>query len=786
MARSSRMPATADASFPGLGADVRVIYDDRAVPHIFAATETDAYRALGYVVARDRLFQMYLQTLAAAGRLTEVAGARALPLDREIRGLGLTASAEALAQREVGGPEFTAATHAYAEGVNAYIDGMPGSALPLEFRLLGKRPERWAPIDSYRLLGRMGYTLAYLDTEGERYAAAARVGFAAANALFPTTTPIQEPIQPNGRNAPRFDTRPLTPPGTPDTAARVFAAAREAFLPSALLVDPLEEPRAYASNNWAVGPRRSANGHALLAGDPHLDLTLPSIWYEAHLVVPGKLDAYGVTIPGAPFIVIGFNRDVAWSLTNTSADVLDFYTEQVDDTTAPTFQMVDSTQVRLIPRVEVYRDAAGAVVATDTLYFGMRGPLKKVAGRWMSMRWTVFEAGTEPEAFFAAQRATSVAELHAGFGRWFKAPAQNLVAADRAGHIALRSTGRFPMRPGDGRGDSIRDGTLTRSDWRGDVPLDAYPRAFDPAQGFVASANQQPLDPATSPYWWGGDYDPWRALRINQILRADSSVTADEMRAFQTDPLSARAQLFVGRIVAAGRNAQRTVAQDRDKLAQATTLLGEWDARYTKDNRRAVLFEETMAELANRTWDELLPDSGGRRVATPPSAVLFQLLSDSTSTWWDDRRTARRETRDEIVGAALVAALDRVIAQRGPPDSDGWRWDHVRFANVNHLLRLPGLSATNIPVQGGSGTLSPSSGSGSHGPSWRMVIDLGPEIQGWTTYPGGQSGNPLSDRYRDRIELWSRGELEAVRFPRNAEQMAAGEVSSSLTLRPRR
>jgi penicillin amidase len=443
--------------------------------------------------------------------------------------------------------------------------------------------------------------------------------------------------------------------------------------------------------------------------------------------------------------------------------------------------------LRVMPRVEIYRDEAGRAVATDTVYYTFRGPLKRVGAQWMSMQWTVLQSGTEPQALLEAQRATSVAELQAAFGKSFKAPAQNIVSADRAGHIALRSTGRFPMRAGDGRGDSVRDGRSVRSDWRGDVPLNAYPQSFDPPQGFVASANQQPLDPTTSPYWWGGSYDPWRALRINQILRDDSSVTVDEMRAYQTDPLSARAVLFMNRLVVGGRNALRDpAAPNRDKLERAVRLLSEWDARYTKDNRRAVLFEETMTELTGRTWDELLPDSGGRRVATPPSAVLFQLLADSASLWWDDHRTRAREMRDDVIAAALVAALDRAIERRGPPESDGWRWDRVRFANVSHLLRLPALSASNIPVQGGTGTLSPSSGGGGHGASWRMVVDLGPEIQAWTIYPGGQSGNPLSDRYRDRIEKWSKGELEHVRFPRTPAQLADSAVSASLTFRPRR
>ena len=668
---------------------------------------------------------------------------------------------------------------AYTKGVNAYIDQMTPSDLPLEFRLIGKRPERWAVVNAYYLLARMGYTLAYLDTEGERYAAASRIGFAAADALFPTVEPIQEPIQPTGQTSPRFDFRPLPPPGAPDPAARVFADAYDAVLPR-----DEDTPRVYASNNWAVSPRRSANGHALLAGDPHLDLTLPAIWYEAHVVVPGKLDVYGVTIPGAPFIIIGFNRDVAWSFTNNGVDVLDFYEEEVDDAQRPLHLRSEGALKPINSRLEIYLDPNGEVIVQDTTRFTNRGPLRKIGNRWLSMRWTVLEAGTEPKAFLVAQKARSVEELHAAFGAWFKAPSQNFIAADRGGHIGLRSTGRFPIRRGN-RGDSVTDGRTTGSDWTGDVPLQSYPQAFDPAQGYVASANQQPLDPASSPYWWGGSFDPWRALRINELLRADSSVTIDEMRQYQTDPGSVRARLFMPRLVAAAQNVLRKspAGPAHDKLASALSLLQQWDMRYTKDNRRAVLFEQTMSELPAATWDELLDESGKQRVATPPSAVLLRLMADSTSVWWDDRRTLVRETRDNIIAATLSNALGNVMTRRGGPDNDAWRWDRVRFANIGHLLRLPSLAASNIPVQGGPGTLAPSAGSGSHGPSWRMVVDLGPEIRAWSTYPGGQSGNPLSARYRDRVDGWSRGELEEVRFPRSPDQLS--QRASTLTLTAR-
>jgi penicillin amidase len=260
------------------------------------------------------------------------------------------------------------------------------------------------------------------------------------------------------------------------------------------------------------------------------------------------------------------------------------------------------------------------------------------------------------------------------------------------------------------------------------------------------------------------------------------------MRLYQRDPGSARADLFVPYFLAASRHLLATGATsvDRATLAEAARLLAQWDRRYTRDNRRAVLYEGAMRELVNRTWDELRVDTtdGSARVATPAGAVLAELLADSASVWWDDRGTPRRETRDEILGASLVGALEHAKHQYGSPDGDGWRWDHIRKANVNHLLRLPALSALDIPVQGGPGTLSPSAGTGTMGPSWRMVVELGPELRAWATYPGGQSGNPVSPRYRDRLALWTAGQLEPVRFPRTADALDAAHRVATLTLQP--
>jgi penicillin amidase len=728
----------------GLDSSVRVFYDRRGVPHIFAHNTLDAYRALGFVVARDRLFQLEVQTRAADGTLTELVGAAALPLDREARALGFPRAAEqAYAAMDTTGLPYRSA-RAYADGVNLWIRHMGPWDVPLEYKLLGRRPARWKPINTLHLLNRMSLTLAHDLDEREHAAFAAAVGDSAADGLAPVHSPLQEPIVP-APGEPRWIARHLPPPGPADTAARAFASAEE-------------RNDDVGSNNWAVSPRRTRAGYALLAGDPHLDLTLPSIWYEAHIIVPGERDVYGVTIPGSPVTVIGFNRDLAWTLTNTGADVLDEYAETVDDPARPTRYKVDGQWRALEQRMEVYRNPNGRVIATDTIRYSHRGPLTHVSDRWISTRWTALEPSDALSAFDGAAKARTVAELLKGFES-FRVPAQNVLVADRAGTIAIRSNGRFPIRPGDGKGTRIFDGSTSASDWIGDRPLAEYPQATNPAQGFLASANQEPYDPATFSGYLGVSWpSPWRAMRINAALRADSAMTPDAMRRLQTDPGSARADYFVPFFLRGARG------------TEGARLLGQWDRRYTRENERAVLFETAMRELKRRAWHRLGD-------AWPEETILAELLADSTSAWWD-------VPRDSVLTASLSAALDTVRRRYGPPDGGGWRWDRVRTANIYHLLGIPAFSRLALPMAGGTSTISPLEGLGIHGPSWRMVVELGPTVRAWAIYPGGQSGNPISSRYADRIPRWMAGELDSLAIPRTPEDVATSGDAAIVELEP--
>ena len=783
-AAAVNFPAVQSRSIPGLQKPVRVVFDDRGVPHVFAESELDAFRALGFVVARDRLFQMEAQTRAASGRLSEWAGERAVESDREARALGLAWGAERkLAAYDTTSPGYQALV-AYAAGVNAYISTMRPRDLPVEYRLLDARPIAWEPIHSLYFMARMAMTLGLNDATMKRVRAQSFVGRQAADALFPLNSPIQEPIQPNGLGGPRYDFGELPPPGVPDKASGSILRVGEKLLASIARGGRSEGGDALGSNNWAVAPSRSSTGNAMLAGDPHLDHTLPSVWYEMHLVVPGKMDVAGVGFPGIPGVVIGFNRNVAWTFTNTGADVHDFYAERVDNDSTPSRYEIDGNWRPLEKRVEEYRDGRGKVLATDTMYYTHRGPMRKVDGSWISMRWTAHEKSREPDIFLSLAYTTNANQWLDAM-RDYVAPTQNGLVADRSGNIAIRSSGMYPTRPGDGRGDIIRNGWQAASDWTGVLPLGKYPFSINPPQGFLASANQQPVDPLENPAYMGSDwYSPWRAMRINSLLRSTPKVTPNAMREFQTDPGSPRADAFVPLFLAAARR-EDSAGRASAQLREAARLLGEWDRRYVRDNRRAVLFEGAMTQLHRRTWDELSSSADSARgFELPETQMLLRLAGFPESEWWDDRRTPNRETRDAVLAASLENAYTTLLKEKGAATDSGWLWSRNRHANIDHLLRLSAFSALRVPVQGGPSTLSPSGGSGRQGASWRMVVELGPEVRAWAVYPGGQSGAPASGRYRDRLPRWALGQLDPVLFPRKPDDIERRRIISTLTLEP--
>ncbi|MEO0425332.1 MAG: penicillin acylase family protein [Pseudomonadota bacterium] len=777
VARQARPQAVSTEVIPTLDGPVEVHVDAHGVPHIRATTLLDAIRALGFMQASDRLLQLEIQTRATAGTLTELLGERVLPIDREQRRLGLAWSAKRAWEALPDTSLDRALYEALAEGINARIDTLGEADRPFEYHFLNRAPQRWDPLRSVLLERRMAYTLSYSDSDLWRLRASALVGESAANALYPVDSPLQEPVQPRRTPGTQANDR-LPLPASPDADLLQQADALLAAVPPPVAVP---DGMVLGSNNWAVAASRSTSGHALLAGDPHLSLTLPSIWYEAHIVVEEEgLDVHGVSIPGIPGIVIGYTPQVAWSMTNNAADVVDYYAETLDDTSAPSRYELDGEWQPLESTTEQFFGPDGVLLEEYTQHYTHRGPLYVTQEGALSMRWLALEQGASPTSFLDAALAGDVDELMEAFAS-FATPSQNFIMADVGGRIAIRSTGLFPIRPsleaqagsegplepqdgGDGR--LIRDGSTRASDWLGYWPLDRYPQAVDPDQGYLASANQQPLDPADDPAYLGNNWtSPWRALRINRLLReAPGPLSAEDLRQFQTDPGNEKALRFVPFF---------TAAADQSLQAPAA-MLAAWDGEYLADAPEPLLFETAFSNLKRLLWDELrfdaAPDRGLPRPPWPREAVVWALAeNDPTSAWWDRVDTPAVEQRDDLLRAALSSAWGELRAAHGEPEDGGWAWRLHRHANVKHLARFPGLGRLELESLGaGPGNLNPSSGDGTHGASWRMVVELtaeGPEA--YVTYPGGQSGNPASIHYDDRLAGWQQGHLApATEAPR--------------------
>ena len=313
------------------------------------------------------------------------------------------------------------------------------------------------------------------------------------------------------------------------------------------------------------------------------------------------------------------------------------------------------------------------------------------------------------------------------------------------------------------------------------LPVDSMPQVTNPAQGYIVSANQQPFDPAVVSRYIGGNWpDPWRALRINELLRADDKVTPEKVRLMHMDPLNVRARMIAPYFVRAAEHSGNPA------LAAAATMLRDWDYKYALNAQAPVLFEAAMKRAMRNTWDELSPGAGKAAVATPATAVFVELLRDSTSSWWDVRSTAGVvETRDSVLTDALKGALDSLNLTLGPV-GPAWEWRRAGGINVHHLANLPGFSREHLPVTSGYGTIAPASGAtGSHGASWRMIVELTKDRRtAWSIYPGGQSGNPASKRYDDRLEKWRTGQLDSLVVPESEAAFPKARILSTLDLRP--
>lgn len=751
------LPATTGAAvMPGLEKPVTVARDALGVPTIFAASEADAHRALGYVHAQDRLIQMEFTRRFAAGRLAEVAGPAALESDRLLRALGIERLAEAsLATLP---PPVIAALEAYAAGVNAYLQGHSG-AWPPEYYLLGLSIEPWRPADSL-----LWARLMALRLGGNWRAEAARLR--ARQALPPERFDFL--FHPDATAA---DATPW-PAGAITAAEAALATLPDAIAPT------------LASNAWAIAGARTASGKPLLASDPHLGFSAPAIWYLARIETPGRHLA-GATAPGAPFVILGQNDDIAWGLTTTGAAVDDLVVERLTpgdptrvdgpDGPEPIAARTETIKVRGAADVSLTVRATrhGPIVSDiDPALAGVAG-----VGYVAALQATaLLPDDRSSEAIWRLNRAKGWGDFRAALAA-MGAPTQNFVYADRAGTIGLVVGGRIPIRRGGDGGLLPRQGWTGIGEWTGFIAPEDMPAEKDPARGFVANGNDRVTAPGDTrpitPIW----EPPYRGDRLRALLAGAGGRDVASEAATQRDSLEPPARPLIALL-------GPPAATDPPRRAAAKALLAGWDG---------AMDAEAAAPLLYAAWETALR-RGFRAGLKPPSDAaeipldrVIAALGSGAPGWCDPDCPA-------LMARALDEALDAVEAAHGA-DWSKWRWGEahrVTFANpiLGRIPMIKALVNPSLGVPGGNDTLRRAAYRARledgvfedvHGPAYRAVYDLGDPARSRFTIAPGQSGHPLSRHYGDWIDVWAKGEGLALTGSLEALRAAGAEI---LTLEP--
>ena len=720
---------------PGLSAPVEVVYDARRVPHIFAQSHLDALTAQGYVTARDRLWQMDISTRDAAGRLSEVLGGGLLERDRYQRRSGMTFAAENAVATWQKDPATWTMLEAYAAGVNAYTDALAPADYPLEFKLLSYAPERWTPYKTALFFKKMAQSLAGRYDDLENTNTRNFLGDEAFRTLFPEINPLESPIIPKGTPF-TFDAEEV------DSTAAPNAAGFFSYRP------PAKPDVGIGSNNWAVSGARTASGQPILCGDPHLGLTLPSIWYEVQLHTP-DYNVYGVSLPGVPCVIIGFNEDVAWSVTNVGHDVTDWYRVDWTDDRKLAYRL-DGREEPVTLRIDTI-GVRGATPILDTVRYTKMGPVVFTdpdnGYHDLAMRWTVHDTplGSELLTFHQLNKARNYRDYSRAL-RTYDAPAQNFAFASREGDIALKVNGKFPIkRPQAGR--FIAEGNDSRNFWQGWIPKDRVPQVKNPERGFVSSANQRSAD-VDYPYYYNGGFADYRGRIINTRLAGMSDITVEDMMALQTDNYSLFAEELLPQLLARlDRRALNTLQTG------VVTQLENWDYRFARDAAAPPLFVEWANAFYELAWDELLRRDDEAPQQLPEWWRTIELMRDAPQlVYWDVEATPERESLGDIVNQSFGQMIDTLGSRL--TDSD-FNWSTYRPQEVPHLARIRPFGAYDLAA--GGHPFSINANKPGFGPSWRMIVHLTDPVEAYGIFPGGSSGRPGDPYYSTGVGPWAEG-----------------------------
>lgn len=776
-------------TLPGFERPVQVVRDREGVPHIFAASETDAVAALGFVHAQDRLWQMEMNRRIASGRLSEVVGTPGLETDRFLRTIGIRRAAEAIiANLEA---ETRVLLAAYARGVNAYLTTR-SSPLPPEFLILrAPAPEPWSPIDS------VGWSLMMaLDLGGNLNAELTRMRLAQAGL----------PMARIGEFLPPYPGE--TWPELPDYLALYRALKPQAARTGQLIRAFDLGLEGVGSNNWVVSGARSETGKPLLANDPHLGLSAPALWYFARLTSPSGT-VIGATLPGVPGVVLGRNDHIAWGFTNTGPDVQDLFIEQVDPADPTRYRTPDGwARFDTVREVIQVKGAADEVLTVRISRHGpvisdgaSRGATASVPeGHALALQWTALSPDNlTVQAFARLNRARDWDEFLAA-ARHYDAPQQNIIYADVAGNIGFIAAGRVPIRKpeNDLKGLFPAPGWDARYDWAGYVPFEELPQEFNPARGFRITANER-ITPEGYPHHISSEWaTPHRANRIAELLSAREKHSLDSFRTLQADHRSNAVREVLPLLLAAHRTAEPGRGRQMPERVRAVLdALSRFDGTMATDRPEPLVATAWMRELTRLVYaDELGPELFSS-LWDQRQVFMMAVLSgkDGQGAWCGNAREAGGGDCAALVSRALDRALED-LEKRFGADWRSWRWgvahdarsEHRPFARIAALARIFDV---RVPVPGDTYTVNVNRHTirnaaepfvSRHAASLRAIYDMADPERSLFMHSTGQSGLPTSRLYRNLAERWAKVEFLPMRTRRaDVEREAIG----TLTIVPR-
>jgi penicillin amidase len=770
----------------GLRQETEVLRDAYGVPHIYAKNIDDAQFALGYLHAQDRLWQMEVNRRLAAGRLAELFGRPAVDADKFLRTLGIRRAAQAMFDSY--SPADRRLLEAYAAGVNAFIEEHPLRAqLSPEFLLVNApAPEPWAPADSIAWTLMMAW-----DLGGNWGQELTRLRLAL-----------------RGMEGADMDQLlPAQPPDPTMIAVDYKQSLRDwgiAFEPLQAQLDGLEKLAAIrpnglegvGSNNWVIGGDRTESGKPLLANDPHLGLSTPSLWYFASMSAPG-LDVVGATLPGVPAVILGRNKRIAWGFTNTGSDVQDLFIEALDPSDPERYRTPDGWR-RFDVRSEVIQ-IKGEQAETLRVRGSRHGPVLSMGGSAsatgvlppnyaIALQWVALAPGNRtPLAAFALNQAGNRAEFEAAM-RDISAPHQNVVYADVDGLIGFVAPGAVPMRHDDNpiRGRFPVPGWDTRYDWEDRIPYADLPHEWSPARGYRATANEKVVPP-DYPFFLTSEWAPsYRADRIQTLIESAARHDMGSMNAMQRDEVSYMARAVLPRLL--------SVAPAGEREMRILNRMRDWSGNMRADAAEPAIFALWWREL-NRQIVEL---NGLGAFGAPRAYFVQTVLADQAgASHWCGKPDGIEQPCDRLIARSLVAALDAGESVLGA-DPLSWRYGAMHRTRSEHrpFARVPALDwlFTLRETVGGdaftlnamSAPLRPLAAMGSpadqvvqqvtHGPGMRAIYDLSDLERSRFIHGSGQSGNRWSSHYGDFSAVWARGDTIPMHLAR--DKVAPGAVGT--------